>query len=135
MNIPSVTSMLLCENVVIDGRTGLTSLINIFNTMSAPEFPWSHPSCYLFACMGDGEKVVRVELKFIDLENFTTIWSLPGDVHFKDKLTPAQLTVPLQLTFEHPGSYALELVCHGKPLGSYKVRVVDKSVEEPSGTL
>ncbi len=115
---PDVLSLLVCDQILIDRLTGKTSLIGMFSTIGAPQYPVRHPQLCVFASLTDGRGPTPLELTIVDSEDARPpIVSGTATVEFKDPRAVACLNLHFNgLVFPEPGGYRVQLKCHGELL-------------------
>lgn len=65
----------------------------------------------------------RFILRYVDLADDSVLFEFNLDVDWKDPLAPVETGVPIPTLPTKVGTYALELVWEGEPLGSYRISV------------
>ena len=115
---PDVLSLLVCDQILIDRLTGKTSLIGMFSTIGAPQYPVRHPHLCVFASLTDGRGKTPLEMTIVDSEDARPpIVSGTATVEFKDPRAVACLNLHFNgLVFPEPGGYRVQLKCHGELL-------------------
>ena len=66
--LPKVNSFLLCDYIIQEHRTGKKSLIGIFHNIIAGQFPFAHPSLFIYANLSDAMGTYDFEIRLLDLE-------------------------------------------------------------------
>ena len=123
-NPPVLLSLILCDTALREAGTNKISLIGTFNGLFAPNFPCVHPSLAVYIALTDGRGKVPCRLRMNALETGQEVFSLQGQVEFKDPTGVADLIFQIQqLKFEQPGTYALDFIADGELLGTRKLRV------------
>ena len=92
---PIILTIQVCDSVVLDQRTGRASVLNIFETINAPEYPATHHSMTFFSELTNGHGKVDINVKLVDVqEDDKTI----AEVNDKLKMPPparsARKTIP-----------------------------------------
>lgn len=78
------------------------------------------PSAYVSLTEVRGQR--SFELRYVDLNENTVIFTFEFQVDCRNPLETVQLTIPLPvLPVPHEGVFALELVCEGELLGSHRI--------------
>jgi len=109
--LPKVNSFLLCDYIIQEHRTGKKSLIGIFHNIVAGQFPFAHPSLFIYANLSDAEGTYDFEIKLLDLNSQSLIGEgkIP-QIEIADRLKPVEIAMNIrQLVFPRPGKYEFEL--------------------------
>ena len=108
---PKVNSFLLCDYIIQEHRTGKKSLIGIFHNIVAGQFPFSHPSLFIYANLSDAMGSYDFEIKLLELDGQSIIGQgkIPK-IEIGDRLKPVEIAMNIrQLVFPKPGKYEFEL--------------------------
>lgn len=111
---PIAESLVICDQVIVEGQTNKKSLIGIFNSIASNTFPVQHPKLFVYAAMSSGRGEMIVDLRCIRMEDNAEVFKISGQMMFPDPNTVVELVASLnQLPFERPGLYTFELICEG----------------------
>ena len=78
----------------------------------------------VYVALTDGRGSVDCLLRMTSLDNNEEIFSLPGNVDFKDPTGVAEMVLQIQqLRLPRAGDYSIEFLANGEPLGSRVLRV------------
>lgn len=79
-------------------------------------------SPYAYICLVDVCKDTKLSLHFVNLTKNTSLFTAQLEVSSPDRLQPIEVVLPLPpLPIQEPGTYALEVVCEGEILGSWRI--------------
>lgn len=136
MNPPLLLALILCDGIIREAGSNKFSLIGTFNGLWAQAFPYVHPSFAVYVVLTDGRGRVPCSLRLTALDSGQTLFTVQGQVDFRDPTGTAELVFQLrQLRFEKPGHFALEFIADGEMLGSRKLLVqqITPKPKEPPG--
>jgi hypothetical protein len=89
------------------------------------------PSCYVSLTSVRG--TLPLELRYVDLADNSVLMSLCFEVSNADPIATVELIVPVpSLPTPHAGDYALELLTDNELIGSHRIRVLEKTIEQDS---
>ncbi len=112
--LPKVNSFLLCDYIIQEHRTGKKSLIGIFHNIIAGQFPFAHPSLFIYANLSDAMGTYDFEIRLLDLESQAMIGEgkIPK-IQIADRLKPVEIAMNIrQLVFPRPGKYQFDLLAN-----------------------
>lgn len=82
MQRPSALSLMLCDQVIIDRDSGKPTMVGLFNSFRAREFPFIPRPFDAYADLTDGQGRVAVDLVVTNLEDEGQIVSHHLELHF-----------------------------------------------------
>lgn len=92
--LPSCKAILLCEKIIVDQDSLRPSLINVFETVEIPGFPWQLDEFVVFVQLSDGIGAYQVLVEVQDLaEGDTVNRSELATIEFADRLQRLNLVV------------------------------------------
>lgn len=114
--LPKVNSFLLCDYIIQEHRSGKKSLIGIFHNIVASQFPFAHPSLFIYANLSDAMGTYNFEIRLIDLESQAIIGQgMIPQIEIGDRLKPVEIAMNIrQLVFPRPGKYEFELFANSE---------------------
>jgi hypothetical protein len=132
-NAPLVLAMVLCDHIIREAGSNKFSLIGTFNGLWAPRFPTVHPSMAVYVALSDGRGLVPCCLRMRAMETGKEVFSLKGQVEFRDPAAIAELVFQIQQArFEAPGNYSLEFVASNDLLSTRRLMVQQSPPPRPA---
>ena len=117
--VPSLISLLLCDQVIVDSRTGKKSIIGLFKSINLAEVPFAFGGFTLFARLADVDGSYTFQVNVVDLSQDKTLASVktseanaPEAARYIDLL----LTIP-PVPFERPAVHEFQLFANDVYLG------------------
>ena len=131
---PIVLSAVICDRVIFDKITGMPSLINIIQSLNAPQYPLRHSTIVFFCEMTNGHGVTKTKIRLVDVaENERIIFEQAGSVEFKDVKQILTLALNLQgVVFPRPGEYCFQLFTGDELIAER--RIICRKVKLPPKT-
>lgn len=122
--VPTALSMVICDMVMDDRRTGKKILIGTFNNIMAVAFPVVHPELHIFLSLTEGHGPYEGSLNCIKSDSNETIMDIRGPINFDNPLAVVELDFALKtLRFQNPGVYIFQFSCDDQLIISRKFRV------------
>ena len=134
---PSVVSINVCDSIIRDELTKKVSLIGLFNTIRANNFPCKHPQLHVYIALTNGHGKYKAEVRFTNAEQSKPIAGMRGEMDFKSPLQVVEINLCWQrLNFPKAGEYIVEILCDGTLIGTRKIIIVGPQQKIPptSGT-
>jgi hypothetical protein len=115
---PHVLAMIICDQVIIDARTGKQSIIGSFSVVNTPSFPLRYPSLMVYIALTEGRGDIPLQLRLIDSnEEQAPVVDRTLSIKFQDPRQVCELhSAFYNLMFPQPGEYRLQLFSRGEPL-------------------
>ena len=115
---PHVLAMLICDQVIIDARTGKQSIIGSFSVINATRFPLRYPCMMVYAALTEGHGKTPLQLRLIDADEETEpVVDRTLQISFNDPRQVCELHSAFYgLSFPQPGEYRFQLFSSGEPL-------------------
>ena len=130
--MPYVLSINICDGIIRDEGTKKVSLIGLFNTIRANNFPCIHPLLHVYVSLTNGHGKHKVDIRFVSLEDDKPVVSMEGELDFKSPLQVVELNLCWQqLSFDKPGEYEVEVLCDSARVGARKFRVIGPKQQIP----
>jgi hypothetical protein len=121
---PSLNAMLICDLAIQEQATGKTSVIGVFENISAPQFPARCGFVFVYAKIGDAQGEYRLRLELVRLEDMAIIGQGQLSATFANRMVPSELVFQLGgLAFERPGGYEFRLYANDRWVGSKPLRL------------
>ena len=115
---PVALALVACDTIITDAQTGKKTLVGLFNSVGASNFPHVIPQFFVFASMtnAEGETEIRVRLQ---AGNGDAVCDMPGKVNIPTPLDAPEFIFNVQnLQIPAPGTYELQLVANDIPVAS-----------------
>ena len=130
---PILLSIIICDRVIVDRRTGQYTVIGIMTTIHAHGYPAHFSQAVFFCELTNGHGKTKIVTRFVDVnEGDSVLWEHSGWLTFPDVTHVATLTTEFPgLVFPHPGPYRFQVEAAGQILGER--RVVCVRVNKPTG--
>lgn len=117
---PKANAMLICDQVITEQETNKKSLIGIFETVGAFQFPFAHPALSVYIKLTDAQGKYKFRLELLDLQKDTVIGKgeIPQEIVMTSPLQTHELVFQLGgLKFSHPGEYEFRIFANDKIFG------------------
>lgn len=129
---PALNAMLVCDLVIREEVTGKTSLIGIFENVSAHQFPAQCGFLSVYVKLGDAQGEYGIRLELVQLEDLRVIGRGQFRATFGDRMIPAELIFQIgNLVFEGRGHYEFRLYANDRWVGSKSLNVVQAAEPRP----
>lgn len=107
---PIVLSLIVCDQVIVDARTGKPSIIGDTQTISAYKYPAKLPRLTFFFELTGGHGNVNVKVALVDVqEEDKRLFEGNALVHFKDPKQVVWNSLQTSVVFPHAGEYRFQL--------------------------
>ena len=122
---PYPLAMVVCDWIHHDPGTGKTTLLGLFSTIHAKEFPATHGLLALHVAVTDGRGKMSIRLRLIDVdEERDPVAEATQEVDFDDPTKVMEIAFPfINLVFEKPGEYRFQLYANETPLMERRILV------------
>lgn len=122
-HLPKLNSMLLCDAVIVDELTKKKTLVGLFDSIHAFNFPTIHPSIAVYVRCTDAAGEYTFTLELVDLKENKVIGraqelraTLPDRLRFTDLIFRLQ-----GAQFPHAGKYEFRILANGRVFGQAAV--------------
>ncbi len=132
--VPTLVSLLLCDQVIDDKLSNKKSAIGIFNTILVAKVPTVIHQMAILASLTEIAGRTEVELRLVRDADDTVLFSGKGAVEAPDPLAVVDLLFAMQgLQIPEPGQYAFELLGGGELMGRrrFQVRLRPPTAQQP----
>lgn len=130
---PMCVAVLLCNEMIEDKRTNNKSLINLFNSIAAPQLPITQPRMVVMASLTNG--IGRWPVTFsIRSPSDNVVMRVDGEANFADPLGVLDIIIEFNgLTFSEQGVHFVDVLTENYPLGNrrFTVQVVPPQAPSP----
>ena len=135
---PHVLAMVLCDQVIIDARTGKQSIIGSFSVIHSPRFPLRYPCLTVYAALTEGRGKTPLQLRLIDSEEENKpVIDRTMNIAFQDPRQVCELhSAFYNIQFPQSGEYRFQLMHEGEPLMERRLllrRIDPKKMRPPQG--
>jgi len=125
MNLPTLVSLLLCDQVIDDKLTNKKSAIGMFNTVLVPQAPTTIAQLVVLASVTDIKTRVVLRLRLVRDTDNGVLFETHGPIESPDPLGVVDLVFGMHgLRIAAPGQYAFEILCGETLLGRRRFQVV-----------
>lgn len=106
---PIPLSLMICDHIWKDPRTGKLALLGVFSAFASPVFPSTLTLTFYFAITdGTGSVPVRIELTDVD-EVYPALCRAEDLFRFHDRRSVVEGAFECHVRFDEPGEYRLKL--------------------------
>lgn len=124
--VPTLISLLICDQVIDDKLTNKKSAIGLFNTVLVSGVPTVVQQMAVLATLTELTRPARLELRMMRDADDSVLFSTmtPDVVQAPDPLAMVDLVFNLQgVQIAAAGQYAIELLCRSELLGRRRFQV------------
>lgn len=117
-------SMVICDTVIDDRRTGKKSLMGLFNNITASLVPCVHSRLNVFISLTEGNGDYIAKLRCLKVGDEKEIFFMEGPIKFQDPRQILEFNFEiLGITFPDYGDYRFEFLCNDVPMIARKFKV------------
>lgn len=128
--VPTLVSLLICDQVIDDKLSNKKSAIGIFNTIVVPKLPTLLHQTALLASVTEITGRVELEIRLVRDADNEVLFSGKGAVEAPNPLAVVDLLFAMQgLRIPDAGQYAFELLAGGAILGRRRFQVLRATKE------
>jgi hypothetical protein len=129
---PVLNAMLICDQTFQDEQSGKVSVLGIFETVRAYQFPARHGRLCVYAKLADLQGEYRFRLELVQLEELKVVGHGQFTGGFGDRMTPVELNFQVfDTVFERPGRYEFRLFANNRWVGSKTLSVTQAPEGRP----
>ena len=129
---PALNAMLICDQALIEESTAKSTLVGVFETISAFQFPARHGPLCVYAKVTDAEGPYRMRLDLVRLDDLSVIGQGQFNATFGSRMASAELVFQLYgLAFAEPGRYEFRLYANDRWMGSKALNVARAPEPKP----
>lgn len=126
---PVCVAVVICNDVIEDKRTNNKTLVGLFNAISVPGLPVSHPRMSVLVSITNVVRTTNISV-VLRAPSGGTILEVGGPIESDDPLSVQDLVVELMGTpFEESGVYFVDVLAESRYLGGRRFWV---TLEPPS---
>jgi len=114
---PIVLSLIICDQVIVDAKTGRPTIVNAMQTVNASKYPARLPRLTFFFELTGGHGEVRMKVSLVDVQKEDRpLVEAKGLVRFQDPKQVVWNSLQGGVVFPHPGEYRVQLYGAGQLL-------------------
>ncbi|MBK9118569.1 MAG: hypothetical protein IPM18_03055 [Phycisphaerales bacterium] len=123
-SVPSLVSLLICDQVIDDKLSHKKSAIGIFNTILVPKFPTAIHQMAILASLTEINGRAELELRLVRDADNAVLFSGKGAVEAPNPLAVVDLLFAMQgIKIPDAGQFAFELLSREEILGRRRFHV------------
>ncbi len=116
---PTLLAIIVCDAIYRDPTTQKCSLLGLFNSISARQFPCTHERLNIYISLTDGRGKAKGEIRLVHQHTNKTVFQLQGEIVFPDPLSTTELAFEInRLPLPEPGPYTFDFYCNEALVGS-----------------
>jgi hypothetical protein len=129
---PFALAILICDQVIVDEKSKKKTLVGVFDTINAVEFPANHPRVSIYARMTDAEGQYDFRIEHVQVKTDKLLFK--GEilgVTVPDRLKMHELVLELQnVPLPESGEYEFRLWANDKYIGRVKFIAAEVKKQE-----
>lgn len=130
--LPSLVSLLICDQVIDDKLTNKKSAIGIFNTIIVVGLPATINQVSILASLTEISSRVDLELRFVRDTDNMVLFNGRGSVDAPNPLAVVDLVFAMHgVRVPEAGQYAFEMLANGEILGRRRFMVILRPAQPP----
>jgi len=107
---PIVLSLIICDQVIVDAKTGRPTIVNAMQTVNTTRYPARLPRLTFFFELTGGHGEVGVKVALIDIQQEDRpLVEAKGVVRFQNPKQVVWNSLQGSVVFPHPGEYRVQL--------------------------
>lgn len=107
---PKPVSLLVCEQVIEDRKSGNMTLVSLFDTRRVLRFPSARISFSVFCALTDAEGAGTMTMRILSATDHEPVFQRAYPIRFPSRLTIVRVHVRLNdVQFDSPGRYVVSL--------------------------
>lgn len=126
MKLPTLKSIIICDQIIDDVVTRKKTLVGIFERIFAPQFPMQHGAMGIFFQLtgATGDFDFSMELADLHEDRVLGVAELPR-ARMENAAVISSFALVFQgLRFDHPGTYEFRLWCNKELIGQLPLNVI-----------
>jgi hypothetical protein len=127
-------ALVLSDAIWHDPGTGKRTILGVFSTIFAREFPAIHPLLALYCVLSDGRGKTEINVKLVDVDGeHDPLVDAKSTVEFNDPRTIVELDMHFTgISFAHPGEYRFQVFAGDEFLLERRLLVLDvNDIQKP----
>lgn len=123
---PFCISLILCDQVIQDVKTGKKTFVGVFNTIVTSGFPLSFPFC-IAATLTNLSQTSQITIRIYNPQ-MQSILELNGSIQSESPLSYHDFILETSgIEFSAPGQYSLDVFCEEEHVSSRKIELIESS--------
>ena len=115
---------MVCEQVVVEAKTGNVTLVNCFTKRRAEQFPSEPHRFTVFAGLTDGLGETALDVVIRRLEDLEVTYRQPQMLRFTNPLQEVRFILRVtHCSFPTPGAYDAQLLADGDMIGQHRFEI------------
>ena len=125
---PVAIGLLICDQVIVEARTGNVTPVNCFNKKLVPKFPTGRMPFVVFAVLTDGSGEMPLDILAHRLDNYEEVYRFSYSIKFSSPLEEIRCTVRLRgCSFPVAGAYQVSLWVGRESVAQAKIILMEKT--------
>ena len=125
--LPTLVSLLVCDQVIDDKITNKKSAIGLFNAILVPKVPAMIHQLAVLASVTEIEKRVDIEVRLVRDADNEVVLRTHGPIEAPSPLATVDLVFNMQgIRVMTAGQYAFEVLCADDLLGRRRFQVIER---------
>ena len=127
---PVLTAFLVCDQIIADAATSKKTIVGIFDSIVASQFPTQHAPCSLYVKLIDCEGDYEFRIEFVRVSTQELLVECNGNAHPKTRHEYTEFSIPCPpLPLPDPGEYEFRLWMNNKFIGNVRIKASQQVVE------
>ena len=128
---PMGISLMICDQVITEAGTNKKSLIGVFNSLSAGQFPCRHPRICVFVSITGGHGKSQSQVRCIQEKTGQALFGAEGAIEFANPNHVVEAVFEFNnVVFPAPGLHCIEVLSDGELVLQRRFAVRQLNAEE-----
>lgn len=129
---PLGIALMICDQVITEAGTNKKSLIGVFNSVSARQFPCRHSRFCIFISITGGHGKARTQVRCVNEQMEKTIFGAEGEIAFANPNNVVEAVFEFNnVVFPSPGLHCIEVLSNDEMVLQRRFNV--KQIEAKGG--
>ena len=108
---PMGVALMICDQVITEAGTNKKSLIGVFNSVAARQFPCRHPRLCIFVSITGGHGKAKTNVRCLNEDSGQVLFGAEGEVAFTNPNHVVEAVFEFNnVTFPSPGLHCIEVL-------------------------
>jgi hypothetical protein len=109
--LPIALTLLICDGAHRDPSTGKWTLLGLFNSIHARDFPITHPQLIAYLALTEARGTVPIRFQIVDTdESESLLFHVDTELKVNDPRVVADVVIPIRdVKFPQAGEYRLQV--------------------------